>query len=101
MAGRALAGGFGPRLDWVSPWRCGKGDGLCHWGGAAAKSLTFRRAGRAKETHRVSPPLWDAATRAGAIRETRGQRRPRRVRKRPPLAGRALAGGFGPRLGWV
>jgi hypothetical protein len=33
--GRALAGGFGPPARQGSSWRAGKGDGLCHWGGAS------------------------------------------------------------------
>ena len=54
LAGRALAGGFGPRLGWVSPLRCGKGDGLCHWGGVGRQSLTIRR--NAKPASARAPP---------------------------------------------
>jgi hypothetical protein len=47
--------------------------------------------GRNQETHCVSPPVQDAATKTVSTRTNRGQR--------PPGAGRALAGGFGPPAG--
>jgi len=36
VAGRALAGGFGPRLVLVPAQRCGRGDGPCHGSGSCA-----------------------------------------------------------------
>ena len=60
--------------------------------GLVVRTLIFRhRSGREQETHAFPPPARNAATRTRATRTDRGQR--------PPGAGRALAGGFGPPAG--
>ena len=95
MAGRALAGGIGARLGRVSQGRCGKGDCLCHWGGAAPSTSE----GGIRKRTAFPPPARDAPIRTGATHETRGQRRPRRVRKRPPGGGAGAGRGHWPPAG--
>jgi len=76
-----------------SVWRCGRGDGPCHGSGAVPPPL---RAGPGNAT-RVSPAR---AERCPVDRQVREGQRPApdpAGAKRPPGAGRALAGGFGPR----
>jgi hypothetical protein len=99
-AGRALAGGFGPPAGQGSAERCGRGDGPCHGNGAGGSdSVVPPRSGRDQETHCVSP--------ARAERCHKDPCHPHQQRpspdpagaKRPPGAGRALAGGFGPPAG--
>ena len=93
FAGRALAGGFGPTAGpdasvplwqgrWPLPLKRGRGCGL------------FRRE---QETHCVSPARVE---RCPVDRQVLERQRPApdlAGAKRPPGAGRALAGGFGPR----
>jgi hypothetical protein len=92
-AGRALAGGFGPRLA-----KGQRGAVAGAMAPAMAATQCHLHSGREQETHCVSP------ARAGQCpvdRLIREQRRPApdpAGEKRPPWAGRALAGGFGPRL---
>ena len=98
-AGRALAGGFGPRRAWDQ-----RGAVAGAMAPAMATALAVRiqivRAlfGREQETHAFPPPAPNAATKTGSAR-TNGRPAPGPAgEKRPPWAGRALAGGFGPRL---
>jgi len=94
VAGRALAGGYGPRLVKDQP---GAVAGAMAPAIEAVTVLSPLRAGSGNAT-RVSP------SRAGgspADRQVREERRPApdpAGAKRPPGAGRALAGGCGPRL---
>jgi hypothetical protein len=99
-AGRALAGGFWPPAGLGSAGRCGRGDGPCHGNGAGGSDSDRPRPLRAgKGNACVSPPARNAATRTRATRTDRGQRPPPAGEKRPPGAGRALAGGFWPPAG--
>jgi hypothetical protein len=92
-------GALGPRRAWGATWRCGRGDGPCQRYRASRHSQEHRPSGRDPETHCVSPPARDAATKTGASR-TNGRPAPDPAgEKRPPGAGRALAGGFGPPAG--
>ena len=95
-AGRALAGDFGPPAGQGAAWRCGKGDGLCQSDRASARTPLRAGTGNA---NRVSP----ARSGRGAVdRQVREGQRPApdpAGAKRPPRAGRALAGSFGPPAG--
>jgi hypothetical protein len=91
-AGRALAGGFGPPAGQVSRFGSGRGDGPCHCSGVGGSDSDLPASVRAGPGNAcVSPPARDSATKTRATRTNRGQR--------PPGAGRALAGGFGPPAG--
>jgi len=46
-AGRALAGGFGPRLVLMPAWRCGRGDGPCKDSQGARRRRSFPLFGQA------------------------------------------------------
>jgi len=92
-AGRALAGGFGPRRDKDRPCAVAKAMAFAN---QAAKVQSPVRAGPGNAT-RVSPAR---ARRCLVDRQVREGQRPApdpAGGKRPPWAGRALAGGFGPR----
>ena len=169
MAGRALAGGFGPPAGQGSGWHFGRGDGPCHCSdeGAFVSVAGIRKRdtrfphpratvpcspvgpGRAEASARrggagtgrglwppgwtrISAALWQGrwplperpaipkcagtplragkrdprfparAARCQPDRQVREERRPApdpAGEKRPPGAGRALAGGFGPPAG--
>jgi len=92
-AGRALAGGFGPRRDKDRPCAVAKAMAFAN---QAAKVQSPVRAGPGNAT-RVSPAR---ARRCLVDRQVREGQRPApdpAGGKRPPWAGRVLAGGFGPR----
>jgi hypothetical protein len=98
--GGAGAGrGLWPPAGLGSAGRSGRGDGPCQRYRASRHSREHRPSGREKETHCVSP--------ARAERCPQDPCHPNRQRpapdpageKRPPGAGRALAGGFGPPAG--
>ncbi len=99
-AGRALAGGFGPPAGQGSAGRCGRGDGPCHGSGAGGSDDVLPLPVRVGHRNAcVSPAL--------ARRCHQDPCHPHRQRpapdpaggNRPPGAGRALAGGFGPPAG--
>ncbi len=97
VAGRALAGAFGPRRARDQRGAVAGAMAPAMTAGLAVRTLIFRpQSGREQETHCVSP--------ARARRCHQDPRNPHQQRpapdpageKRPPWAGRALAGGFGP-----
>ncbi len=71
-AGRALAGGFGPRLVLMPACRGGRGDGPCHWSGAVPLAL---RAGPGNAS-RVSPLRGTVPRRPAGPGPTKFQRPP-------------------------
>jgi hypothetical protein len=93
LAGRALAGGLGPPTCTWQASSQGKGNGLRHF---MRKHPTLWAD---EKTPRVFPP------KRSARRKTQRRQSPHRPvpapagEKRPPMAGRALAGGFGPPTG--
>jgi len=93
-AGRALAGGFGPRLVKDQRGTVAGAMAPAREAGAALSPL-----GRDQETRpAVPPPSPDGVPKTGRSgTNTRPAPDPAGA-KRPPWAGRALAGGFGPRL---
>ncbi len=56
-AGRALAGGFGPRLVLIPAQRSGRGDGGCH---CSDEGAVVRSGGNRKRSA-FPPPVWDGA----------------------------------------
>ncbi len=95
VAGRALAGGFGPRLG---KDQCGAVAGAMAPAIWALAVPSLPRAGPGNAI-RVSPAR---AGRCPADRQARERQRPApgpAGAKRPPVAGRALAGGCGPPAG--
>jgi hypothetical protein len=93
-----MDGGLGLALwlDFALSRRCAKGDGLSYhiWG------KFYRLSGRDQETHRVSPAPARRPQQDHSTKRNPGQRLTRRARSARLGAGRALAGGFGPRLAW-
>jgi len=96
-AGRALAGGFGPRLVLVTADRCGKGDGLCQCNGESAFATP---GGIRKRDPRFPRPRGTVPCRPAGPGTTEGQRPTRRGRSaRRGRVGR-WPGALGPRLAW-
>jgi hypothetical protein len=73
VAGRALAGGFGPPAGLGSAKRCGRGDGPCHWSGERAfigtggnrKRTAFPRPRGMLPPRPVQPAQQEASARPG------------------------------------
>jgi len=85
-AGRALAGGIGPRLVLMPAQRCGRGDGPCQRDRASRR--TSLRAGTGNAT-RVSP------ARAGRCPVDRSAQAPRKASARPGGGEAPARGGSG------
>ena len=88
-----------PSAGMGSGWRCGRGDGPCHGNGAGGSdSVVPPRSGREKETHCVFPARAERCHQDPCHPHQQRSAPDPAGEKRPPGAGRALAGGFGPRL---
>jgi len=77
-AGRALAGGFGPRLVLIPAQHCGRGDGPCHWCGSGPHTAPPRAGpGNAR---RFPRPCGTVPRRPAGPGPAEGQRPTRRER---------------------
>jgi hypothetical protein len=86
--------GLWPPARYGEVWRCGRGDGSCHCSGDSA----FASAGGTGKRGAFPPPARDSALQTGRPGTSRRPAPDPAGAKRPPGAGRALAGGFCPRL---
>ena len=91
--GSGAGRGLWPPAGQGAAQRCGRGDGPCQWRGETA----FVSVGGIRKRTAFPPPLRDGAPQTGRSRHHERPAPGPAGEKRPPGAGRALAGGFGPR----
>jgi hypothetical protein len=96
VAGRALAGGFGPPAGQGSAWRCGRGDGPCHWSGERA----FVGAGGIRKRTAFPRPCGTVPRRPAGPGTPASQRPTRRVRSARQGRGGRWPRALGPRRAW-
>jgi len=93
--GRALAGGFGPRLVLIPALCCGRGDGPCHCSGEGP----FVLPGGKRKRIAFPPPARNGPLQTGRSGRNRGQRPTRRVQSARRGRGGRWPGALGPRRG--